>query len=54
MSDVAQAAGRRLDWAFTAQTEDQRQRLYHARDVAVMRGDTSELAEIFALCLSKS
>jgi cell filamentation protein len=53
MSDLAQSAGHRLDWALTAQTEEQRQHLYHARDVAVMRGDTSELAQILGVSLSK-
>jgi cell filamentation protein len=47
-SDIARAAGYRLDWAPTAATEDQRQRLYHARDLAVMRGDTSQLAQILS------
>jgi cell filamentation protein len=45
-SDLAQAAGHRLDWALTAQAAEDRQRLYHARDMAVMRGDLSELTEI--------
>ena len=49
-ADLALAAGHRLEWAKTA---DQRQGLFHARDVAVMRGDTSELAEVFRTCLSK-
>ena len=47
-ADLSQAAGHRLDWAPAAQTAEQRQRLYHARDLAVMRGDTSELAQIVA------
>jgi cell filamentation protein len=45
-SDIAQSAGYRLDWAPMAATEEQRQRLYHARDLAVMRGDASQLAQI--------
>jgi len=45
-SDLAQAAGRRLDWSRTGSTPEDRKRLYHARDLAVMRGDTSELARI--------
>ena len=45
-ADLAQAAGHRLDWAPSAQTAKLRQQLFHARDLAVMRGDTSELAEI--------
>ncbi len=51
-SDLAEAAGYRLDWAPTAQTPELRQRLYHARDLAVMRGDTAELAEILSGNLS--
>jgi cell filamentation protein len=51
-SDLAHAAGHRLDWSHAAQNPDGRQRLYHARDLAVMRGDTSELAQIIAACLS--
>jgi cell filamentation protein len=50
-ADLAQAAGYRLVWA---KVGEQRQQLYHARDVAVMRGDTSELAGIFRTCLSKA
>jgi cell filamentation protein len=45
-SDLAEAAGHRLDWALAAQTPEDRQRLYHARDLAVMRADLSELIEI--------
>ncbi|MGD0293084.1 MAG: Fic family protein [Terracidiphilus sp.] len=45
-TDLAEAAGHRLDWARLAQTEKDRQRLYHARDLAVMHGDLSELAAI--------
>jgi cell filamentation protein len=45
-SDLAQAAGHRLDWSRTAFTPEHRQSLYHARDLAVMRGDTAELAQI--------
>jgi cell filamentation protein len=50
-SDLAQSAGHRLDWAPAAQTPEQRQQLYHARDLAVMRGDRSELAGIIGACL---
>ena len=50
-SDLAQAAGHRLDWAVAAQAADAQKRLYHARDIAVMRGDASELAMIIAACL---
>jgi cell filamentation protein len=51
-SDLAQAAGHRLDWAKAALAPDSQQRLYRARDLAVMRGDASELAQIIASCLS--
>jgi cell filamentation protein len=45
-TDLAEAAGHRLDWARVAHAEEDRQRLYHARDLAVMRGDLSELTAI--------
>jgi cell filamentation protein len=53
IADLAEAAGHRLDWARSAQNAEDRQHLYHARDLAVMRGDTSELARIIAanLCI---
>jgi cell filamentation protein len=47
-ADLALAAGHRLDWTRTGTTAEDRQRLYHARDLAVMRGDTTELAGIIA------
>jgi cell filamentation protein len=50
-SDLAQAAGHRLDSARVGQTAKHRQRLYHARDLAIMRGDTAELAAIIASAL---
>jgi cell filamentation protein len=50
-SDLAESAGHRLDWARAAQEADSRKRLYRARDLAVLRGDTSELAQIVAGCL---
>jgi cell filamentation protein len=46
MADLAEATGHRLDWSRAAQAAEDRQRLYHARDLAVMRGDLSELAAI--------
>jgi cell filamentation protein len=46
-SDLAQSLGYRLDWAPLAQTPEQREALYGARDLAVMRGETSALASIF-------
>ena len=53
-SDLAEAAGHQLLWSKTGQTPDARLRLYHARDLAVMRGDTSELAQIIATNLTPS
>ena len=50
-SDLATAAGHRLDWSCNGTAEEDRQRLYHARDVAVMRGNSAELAKIIAACL---
>jgi cell filamentation protein len=50
-SDLARSAGYRLDWASMAQTVEHRERLYHARDLAVMRRDTSELTQIFSAIL---
>jgi cell filamentation protein len=46
-ADLAEAAGHRLIWGLAAQMPEDRERLYHARDVAVMRGDLSELTAIF-------
>lgn len=51
-SDLAQAAGYRLDWARSGSAPEDRQRLYHARDLAVMRGDPAELAGIIAANLA--
>jgi cell filamentation protein len=53
-SDVAQAAGHRLEWSRVGQTTEDRQRLYHARDLAVMRGDTAELTAIISRALGAS
>ena len=50
-SDLAQAAGHRLNWAVAARSADAQKSLYHARDIAVMRGDVSELVTIIAACL---
>jgi cell filamentation protein len=50
-SDLAQAAGHRLDWTLASLAADGRQKFYHARDLAVMRGDLSELTGIIAACL---
>jgi cell filamentation protein len=47
-SDLAQAAGHRLDWTAAANAAEGRQKLYHARDLAVMHGDLSELTGIIA------
>jgi cell filamentation protein len=50
-ADLVEAAGHRLDWTRAAQSAEDRQRLHHARDVAVMRGDLSELTGIFSAVL---
>jgi cell filamentation protein len=50
-TDLAEAAGHRLDWTRAAQRAEDRERLYHARDIAVMRGDLSELAAIIRATL---
>jgi cell filamentation protein len=50
-TDLAEAAGHRLDWARAAQRAEDRERLYHARDLAVMRGDLSELTAIIRATL---
>jgi cell filamentation protein len=50
-TDLAEAAGHRLEWFRVAQTAEDRERLYHARDVAVMRGDLSELTGIIRTAL---
>jgi cell filamentation protein len=50
-ADLAEVAGHRLDWARAAQTGEDRQRLYHARDLAVMHGDLSELTAIIRATL---
>jgi cell filamentation protein len=53
-SDLALGAGHRLDWASAARTPKQRELLYHARDLAVMRGDISELARLIDANLRKA
>jgi cell filamentation protein len=50
-TDLAEAAGHRLDWARAAQRAEDRERLYHARDLAVMHGDLSELVAIIRSAL---
>jgi cell filamentation protein len=50
-TDLALAAGHKLDWTRAAQVEEDRERLYHARDLAVMRGDLSELSAIIRATL---
>lgn len=51
-TDLVEAAGHRLDWVRAAQRAEDRERLYHARDLAVMRGDLSELAAIIRTAMS--
>lgn len=50
-ADIARASGHRLDWAVAANEAEGRQKLHHARDLAVMRGDLSELMEIIGASL---
>jgi cell filamentation protein len=50
-TDLAGTAGHRLDWTRAAQRAEDRERLYHARDLAVMHGDLSELAAIIRATL---
>ena len=45
-ADLAETGGHRLDWDRAAQRAEDRERLYHARDIAVMHGDLSELVAI--------
>jgi cell filamentation protein len=45
--DLACNAGYWIDWTQASDSEDKRQRVFLARDLAVMRGDTSLLASIF-------
>jgi cell filamentation protein len=49
---VAQRAGYRLSWDAHSGTPDARRSLYRARDLAVMRADSSALAAIFSAILS--
>lgn len=44
---VAHNAGYRFDWDGFGAVAENRERLYAARDMAVMRGDSAPLAEIF-------
>lgn len=53
-AELAQAAGYRLDWSRSGTSPEDRQKLYHARDLAVMRGNASELARIIATNLISS
>jgi cell filamentation protein len=52
-SDLAETAAHRLDWARAALRAEDQQRLYHARDLAVMHGDLSELAAIIRATLGE-
>jgi len=44
--DLGRAAGYEIDWSAISQTENGRELLYAARDLAVMRGDSSLLTQI--------
>jgi len=45
-ADLARNAGYALTWAHVSHTQDLRDQLFHARDLAVLRGDSSALANI--------
>jgi cell filamentation protein len=44
--DLAQAAEYKIDWTSASSTEDDRKQIFLARDLAVMRGDSSLLTQI--------
>jgi cell filamentation protein len=45
-SDLAVQAGYKIDWSAASSTELRRRELILARDIAVLRGDSSQLAQI--------
>jgi cell filamentation protein len=49
---VAYNAGYLADWRILAAPESARDTLYRARDLAVMKGDSSQLASLFSTVLS--
>lgn len=49
---LAHNAGFKLDWGTYSVTESARDTLYRARDLAVMKGDSSQLASLFSTVLS--
>jgi cell filamentation protein len=49
---VAHNAGYMADWRILAAPESARDTLYRARDLAVMKGDSSQLASLFSTVLS--
>jgi fido (protein-threonine AMPylation protein) len=51
-SSLAKAAGHDLEWSRVLTGEADRQRLFHARDLAVMRGDITQLTEVIASALA--
>jgi cell filamentation protein len=52
--DLSQAAGHKIDWTSASSTEDDRKQIFLARDLAVMRGDSSLLAQLIARNLRPS
>lgn len=50
-TDLAREAGHTLDWNRTLTTDADRQKLFHARDLAVLRADSSELSSVVLTCL---
>ncbi|WP_051979398.1 Fic/DOC family protein [Edaphobacter aggregans] len=52
-TDLAKEAGHSLDWDRTLHTDADRNKLFQARDLAVMRADSSELAGVVLTCLTE-
>ena len=51
---LAQSAGYDLDWAKVSATEEQREALFLARDTAVLKGNSAQLADIIGNATTKS
>jgi fido (protein-threonine AMPylation protein) len=50
-SQLAHEAGHKLDWTRTLNTDAERNKLFHARDLVVLRADSSELSSVVLSCL---
>ncbi len=51
-ADLARMAGHTLEWSRALTNDADRQTLFYARDVAVMRADSSQLAGVVLTCLT--